>query len=392
MRAMLQRLWDFDVTPERAARQRHLSWVLLGVMLVYLPLELLLLSPSPEFLTLPELAQLQSAPGPANISPNLPYFFAAMVAVTFGMRLSVALHGYLWSVDAQAWHRFSRNFLVYAPAAGIHVLIGLLVALLAGGLGGNDAFAGSVRGLETLIQRYVPTLIELPALPWALLLGWTLYSFTDYFIHYLGHVSRLLWHVCHAPHHMPDWLHPVGAPLAFGFSFLVWVPRAVTTATLTKLFTTEPMVGAVGLLTLFAYCFEIFNHSSRHYDLCRRNPLLRFLTALCGGHGAYHYVHHSAAKEHQMANLGGGMFLLWDRVCGTYVEPPLARPAIGLTGSPQLHMNPLRVVFGGVARLVYEWRHNRDWRTRFRIVFGGITYMPPKTIDFVKRQPYQPVE
>lgn len=381
----LTRLWNVEVDAERAGRARWVPATITICVTLYIATELLLLPPDPSFLSLATFRSLGEVHG------WQPAVWMVALIVTFVVRLRVSVVGYFIGGDPADRRIFRQNLMVYAPAAGLHLLIivlGLGVVTLFGlgasafGIIGAGGFYGAI---VTWIDHHVPTLVELPAMPWALLFGWTLYSFTSWFVHWLGHRSRFLWHVCHAPHHMPEFLHPLGVPLGFGFDFLVWLPRTLCTAILTKLFATEPLLFESGIVALLAYCLEIFNHSSAHYDTARRSPALHFLANLFGGHGAYHYLHHSSAREHQMANLGGGAFLLWDRLFGTFAEPPLERPVIGLTGNPEIYLNPLRVVFGGLARIAYEWRANSSWRTRLLILFGPIEYMPPLTRDFVKK-------
>jgi sterol desaturase/sphingolipid hydroxylase (fatty acid hydroxylase superfamily) len=214
----------------------------------------------------------------------------------------------------------------------------------------------------------------------------TLYSFLNYFEHWLSHKNRFLWHVVHGPHHLPDLLHPIGAPLAYSFDIFFIPIRVVMGAALTKLVYAEPMLLESALFALASYCFEIFNHSTAHYKLSARSGILRFFSKLAGGHGAYHYLHHSSAERHQMTNLGAGLWMIWDRLFGTFEEPPLETPAVGWTGNPELHHNPLRVVFGGPARIWYEWRHNRGFSTRMKIFFGSVFWNPPVTTDYLKKR------
>jgi hypothetical protein len=50
---------------------------------------------------------------------------------------------------------------------------------------------------------------------------------------------------------------------------------------------------------------------------------------------------------------------------------------------PTMKLNPFRIIFSGLAQMVYELRMNRDWLTRMKIIFGGIYYVPPITKDFL---------
>ena len=64
-----------------------------------------------------------------------------------------------------------------------------------------------------------------------------------------------------------------------------------------------------------------------HYDLKQHTGWLRKLSAFCRV-GNHHYVHHSSRKEHGLVNLETVFWMVWDRVFGTYVEPPDTRPLL----------------------------------------------------------------
>jgi hypothetical protein len=53
-----------------------------------------------------------------------------------------------------------------------------------------------------------------------------------------------------------------------------------------------------------------------------------------------------------------------------------------LTGDPKLHLNALRLLMAGMVQLIYEWKNNRDWATRMKILFGKSDYTPPVSKDF----------
>ena len=103
------------------------------------------------------------------------------------------------------------------------------------------------------------------------------------------------------------------------------------------------------------------------------------------GSGAYHHVHHSSAHVHRLANIGGGPFMLWDRVFGTYHAPPPERPRMGLTGRPPISLNPLRLAFASFLELAEELRLNRGWGERLRILLGPAGYQPPRRAVYLLR-------
>jgi sterol desaturase/sphingolipid hydroxylase (fatty acid hydroxylase superfamily) len=127
--------------------------------------------------------------------------------------------------------------------------------------------------------------------------------------------------------------------------------------------------------------FAIYAHNSAYYEWFGKQKILMFIAGMFGN-GNYHDMHHSALKGHEYINLAGFGWYFWDRVFGTYVVPYKEKPPVGLTGSPELHMNPIRLALSGMAQMVYEWKHNKDFRTRMLILFGGSDYVPPASKDF----------
>jgi hypothetical protein len=101
-------------------------------------------------------------------------------------------------------------------------------------------------------------------------------------------------------------------------------------------------------------------------------------------------MHHSALPGQSLINLGGPPFMLWDRVFGTYVPPTATPPPVGLTGSPRLHLNPLRLGLAGLLQLGYELRRNRGIVARLRVLFSSSNYVPAQTKDYVFPWPERP--
>ncbi len=139
----------------------------------------------------------------------------------------------------------------------------------------------------------------------------------------------------------------------------------------------------VAIWFTLSHTVEAFNHSIVHYDFALRNPIIRNMSRIFGEFGVYHLMHHSAKPEDHTINLSGAPFCFWDRVFGTYRKPYDTAPPLGLTNQPDIIMNPLRITFSGIAQLWYEWKHNKDWSIRFKIIFGSIWYKPPVTKDFL---------
>ena len=85
-----------------------------------------------------------------------------------------------------------------------------------------------------------------------------------------------------------------------------------------------------------------------------------------------HRVHHAQNKEYIDANYGG-VFILWDRIFGSF-KPELdeVKPIYGTT-KPLRSWNPLKANFEVFAEIVRDFSHTKKWSDKFKLVFS-----PPK--------------
>ena len=251
-----------------------------------------------------------------------------------------------------------------------------------------------VKTANDWVMAHVPTLVELN--PWiAALLVFHVAGFVHYWLHRLGHQSRALWMLFHRQHHLSPNLSQFSTTAVF-FAFPLFivfvVPYVFIFAAITKLFAAEPLYKEVFVINTIFMASEIIGHSDVFYEWAVKKRWLSWPGFAFGG-GVYHYLHHSAERSdavtHQknykvnMVNMGGGLFFMWDIVFGTYTPLREKKPKVGLTGQPPLYYNPLRLGIGGLAQLIYELRHNRDWRTRLKILFGDSYYTPPVTRSYI---------
>jgi len=239
---------------------------------------------------------------------------------------------------------------------------------------------------KTIVDR-VPTLVVLPY-PLPLFASMIVVDFFYYWFHRWGHTKRMWWLLWHRPHHMTDELiipctQPVfaAAPL---FIFIS-IPFQIGVGVLAKLFGPDTMVLESLMLGVITTTFAIYAHTSAYYEWFGKQKILMFLASF-NGNGNYHYMHHSALPGHEVINVAGSCFYFWDRVFGTYVEPTKEIPPVGLTGSPELHMNPIRLALSGMTQIAYELKNNKDWRTRLKILVGDSDYFPPVSKDFAKKK------
>lgn len=334
-----------------------------------------------------------SVDAPLLVKTYFPYLWIGVVASCFIFRVYFIVSSYAASLQMFNRRKLHTEMAMYVISAVIVMistfvlfrLLGFVTWLLGMGFHtGVESMDALTHYLSQLIDTHIPTIVHLPY-PLALLfliLGFNVSSLAGYFIHWLTHQSRFLWLTVHRPHHMPEILHPIGVPLAFNFGFLLAIPHVLFSVFFAKLFYEGSLLMETTLVLIFYYHFEIFNHLSTHYHMAYHNKLVRFFSDITGS-GIYHYMHHTSEEGKETVNLGGGFFMLWDRLFRTFEQPPALPPRTGLTNNPVFVRNPFRVTFSGFAQIWYEMKHNKHWKTRWLILFGDVYYKPPVTKEYL---------
>jgi len=282
---------------------------------------------------------------------------------------------------------FNRYFITYNLSfiIGSALVLGITGLLKGLGLHINIAleYVGeSTNIMKNVIGAYIPTIFQVKSYWVAVFVSISFATLPSYVAHRLCHESRFFWHICHRGHHAPKFLHPLAASPAFVLDFFLIIPTGIVGLMISKLIYAEPLVMEMALWFTGSLITGPLAHCSVFYDRAYKNRVVRFFSLLYGD-GLYHFMHHSARPGDESINLVGSPFMLWDRLFGTYKSLYPQCPEVGLTNAPDVHMNPLRVIFAGVAQMAYEWKMNKDWGTRFKIIFGSIWYKPPVTKDFL---------
>jgi sterol desaturase/sphingolipid hydroxylase (fatty acid hydroxylase superfamily) len=166
-------------------------------------------------------------------------------------------------------------------------------------------------------------LLNREAIPYALRFGagFLMFDFLRYAVHRLLHTVPLLWRLHRVHHADPDYdittsfrFHPAETLLQRGF-------------TVGAIFLVAPLPESV-LAAETVSCFaNFFDHANANLPAAWETRLRPwFVTPLV------HRTHHSDNPAHYDKNLGE-LFPWWDRLFGTYVEPPPdGRIGVGLPG------------------------------------------------------------
>lgn len=392
---LVSKLWNFEF---KKVTNAHLKLVLVSVILVglvYVVGEVLFgLNPLAGGFSVLDFfhagdSRIASSEGWKVHFPEIWLSIAVLVVI---VRVSVIILSYLKAKQVLGEVAFARYIITYFSSFAFASILSLsilwILMMVAGLFGihpssGFNVLTNFVFWLEALANAYLPTVFNVHSYWLAIVLSIFLLALPGYFVHWLSHKLRFFWYVFHRAHHCPEFLHPLGAPPAFAFEFVLVIPSGLMAIAISKLIYTEPLVMEMGLWFTFGYAFEIFNHSIVHYDFAYRNIFVRNMSRLFGDRGVYHLVHHSAKPNDQTINLGASPFLFWDRLFGTYRKPYIIAPTLGLTNTPKIHHNPLRIILSGISQLIFELRENKNWFTRLKVLFGPIHYMPPKTKEYL---------
>ena len=392
---MLNRLWNFEY---KSFRSWHYSLVLgivlvVGVLYVLAEVWFGMVGDTGGFIVTDMVQKLQQANmAEMSFEQLFPYLWIAASVFTISVRIAVIFYSYVRSKQQLGGDGFLKIFYTYFVSFIVGFGAELLLVLLLSGIAiwagmrldlGTNVISYGVEGLSVWIDEHVPNLINVRSYWLALIISILVSGLPLYFVHWLSHKSRFVWYVFHRAHHAPQHLHPLAAPPAFVFNFLLALPSGLVAIVVSKLIHTEPLVMELALWGTFGYSMEIFNHSSAGYQFALKNFFVRNISRLYGDKGVYHLMHHSSKPGDEMINLSNGPWQLWDRVFGTYRAPYQQTPTVGLTNDPIIHMNPVRIIFSGIAQLGYELKHNKELSTRWRILFGDIYYQPPITRDFL---------
>ncbi|MEZ4320351.1 MAG: sterol desaturase family protein [Myxococcota bacterium] len=188
-----------------------------------------------------------------------------------------------------------------------------------------------------LFEAVAPyALFELPTTPAVFLVALVLTDFVYYWHHRLSHEIPVLWAI-HQTHHSAERLNLLASAR---LSWLgPWIVQPVLALPLVLL--GFPPVFVVGVAAV-DLVFQFFLHT----EAIGRLPWVEgWLNT-----PAAHRIHH-ARDEDCLDRCYAGIFVVWDRMFGTFVDLDRAdRPlSYGLTSGPQGH-NPVWLVFGGFVR------------------------------------------
>lgn len=202
-------------------------------------------------------------------------------------------------------------------------------------------------------------LFELSNAWWVWVVAFVAYDFFYYWNHRMGHEMSILWaaHVVH--HSSEDYNLTTALRQTSGalFSWVFYLPLAVAG------FSPE-MIITVGALNLV---YQFWVHT-QHIDTLGWMEKV-FVTP------SNHRVHHAQNRVYIDKNYGG-VFILWDRLFGTFI-PELSneKPVFGIRGALK-SFNPLMANIQVYSRLARDSYYTSRWSDKFKVWFGRTGWRP----------------
>ena len=263
---------------------------------------------------------------------------------------------FLLLIGLEAWVGFARKRNTYR----------LNDALNSIGLGVMSQVIGVFSALLTLgIYVFVFNHAALWVLPvsaaWVWAAGLVCYDFCYYWHHRFGHTVALFW-AAHVVHHQSEdynlstALRQTSSGWVGGWLF--YLPMAVLGF--------PPLV--FGVVALIDLLYQFWVHTQQV------GKLGWFDRWFCAP--SNHRVHHAVNDKYLDKNYGG-IFIVWDRLFGSYAEEDDAQPCIYGTRGPLRSWNPLWANLHNYAELATDSWRAKAWVDKLRVWFMHPGWRPP---------------
>jgi sterol desaturase/sphingolipid hydroxylase (fatty acid hydroxylase superfamily) len=211
--------------------------------------------------------------------------------------------------------------------------------------------------------------------------GWLTYviafivlDFAGYWVHRWSHHINIFWNL-HIIHHSSEEFNLACAlrqsisNFVNIFTFLL-IPAALVGVP-------AEVIAVVAPLHLFAQ----FWYHTRHIN--KMGFLEKIIVT-----PSHHRVHHAINKEYLDKNLSQ-IFIIWDKLFGTFQEELKEAPAVYGITRPVRTWNPIKINFQHLWLMIKDaWRTN-SWKDKFTLWFKPTGYRPA---DVVKKYPVYKIE
>lgn len=212
-------------------------------------------------------------------------------------------------------------------------------------------------GFNYIHENIAPIQIEFTLFTW--IIGLIVTDFIAYWFHRLSHEINFLW-AAHIVHHQSEELN---ITTVFRVSFLAVIYRAF-------FFIWMAFAGfdvfTIVTTGVFLGFYQLFTHSR---VIGKLGIIEKFMTT-----PSHHRVHHATNEKYLDQNYGH-IFIIWDRLFGTFVEEQ-EEPHYGIT-SGYKRSNAYHAVFSYWGELLSMAKRTKTFRSKINVFVKGPVYIPP---------------
>ena len=224
-------------------------------------------------------------------------------------------------------------------------------------------------GVQSVIFVYISSYLNMELLsvknPFTWIIAFLLYDLSYYWMHRMHHEIKILWATHSVHHHGEDYN-------------LATALRQTSTGWLWKWIFYMPLIilGVPGEVFItvagvnLVYQFWVHTEHIGHLGFLEKI----FITPM------NHRIHHAKNKEYIDANYGG-VFIIWDRMFGTY-NPQRSdiKPVYG-TATPLNSWNPLWANFQVFSIMIKDTIKTKSWKDKIKVWFSKTYWRPEDCIE-----------
>jgi len=224
-------------------------------------------------------------------------------------------------------------------------------------------------GVQSVIFVYISTNLNLELLsvknPFTWIIAFLLYDLSYYWMHRMHHEIKILWATHSVHHHGEDF----NLATALRQTSTGWLWKWIFYMPMILLGVPVEVFIAVAGVNL-VYQFWVHTEHIGHLGWMEKV----FITPM--NHG----IHHAKNKEYIDANYGG-VFIIWDRMFGTYTaQRPDLKPVYG-TATPLNSWNPLWANFQVFSIMIEDTIKTQSWRDKIKVWFSQTYWRPDDCIE-----------
>ncbi|WP_339901511.1 sterol desaturase family protein [Paraglaciecola polaris] len=234
----------------------------------------------------------------------------------------------------------------------------------------NSLTAGVLSQMFGILKALVPftlyvflyenfALFSLADNAWLILLAFVLYDFCYYWNHRLGHEMSILW-AAHVVHHSSEEYNLTTALRQTSGSFLSWI-----------FYLPLAFIGVDPLLLLSVGSLNLIYQFWVHTQHIKKLGWLEWVFVTPSNHRAHH-----AQNQVYIDRNYGGVFIIWDRLFGSFQEELDQEPVIFGIRKALHSWNPIYANIHVYQQLIKDSWRTKSWSDKLRVWFGKTGWRP----------------